>query len=249
MARFKIILEYDGTGLVGWQRQNEQVSVQKIIEDAIYSLSGELVNSVASGRTDAGVHALGQVVHFDLEKDLSEENVRDGLNFYLKEKQVSVLQAEMVDDGFHARFDAKMRYYKYLILHRKAPPVLEKDRVWHVPYDLDFDNMLKASKKFIGNHDFSSFRASYCQAKNPVKTVDDVSLIREGEHIIFEISAKSFLHHMVRNIVGTLVDVGRGKIKAEQIENIIEAKDRKRAGQNAPAQGLYFVKVDYYNKL
>ena len=253
MPRYKVTIEYDGTGLVGYQKQPNQISVQSIVEEAIYGLSQERVNIVAAGRTDAGVHAYGQVIHFDLDKEFDENNITNGINFHMQEKPVAALKTEIVDEDFHARFLATKRHYIYKILNRQTPTILEKNRVWQMPYNVDFEAMKKAAKYLEGNHDFSSFRASECQARTPVKTIDEIRLEYvegdaargEGDYIYLHVSALSFLHHMVRNITGTLVDVGKGKIKAEDIPKIIEAKDRTKAGQMAPASGLYLVKVDY----
>lgn len=249
MPRYKITVEYDGTELVGWQKQQGQNSVQGILEDAIFALSQERVETVAAGRTDAGVHAFGQVVSFDLNKKFDMYNLRQGINFHMQNTPVVVAAAEEVHADFSARFDAKMRHYKYVILNRPSLPVIDRNRVWHIPGELDVDEMDAAAGYFIGNHDFTSFRASECQAKNPVKTIDNISIDVQdmdfGSYIYIDISAISFLHHMVRNMVGTLVDVGMGKRKPEDIEKIIAAKDRTKAGPTAPASGLFFMKVDY----
>ena len=245
MTRYKLTLEYDGTGLSGWQRQDKDLTLQEILEDALFSLTSERVEVVASGRTDAGVHAIGQVAHFDLEKDFELHKILGGLNHYLNEKPISIISAEEVSEDFHARFSAKKRYYRYIILNRKSPPVIQKNRVWHVNIPLDIDLMKEAAKHLIGNHDFSSFRAAECQSNNPVKTLDSIDISEDGERICFDISALSFLHHQCRNIVGTLKEVGEGRIKPSDIPNILKAKDRSSAGITAPAHGLYFEKVDY----
>lgn len=243
--RYKITVEYDGTNLVGWQKQPNQNSVQSLIEEAVLGLTQENVEVIGSGRTDAGVHATGQVAHFDLVKDFPENNIRAGINFYLAEKPVVVVAASKVSDDFHARFSAQKRYYKYALLNRSSPTILDKNRVWHMPMPLDIDEMERAADYLLGNHDFTSFRSSECQAKNPVKTLDEVDIEQFEDFLFFHVSAKSFLHNMVRNIVGTLVDVGVGKIKADDIPKILAAKDRTKAGQTAPACGLYFEGVDY----
>ncbi len=245
MKRFKITIEYFGKGLVGWQAQEKGVSVQGILQEAIYKLSQETPQIVAAGRTDAGVHAYGQVAHFDLEKDLTVFNVQQGLNSYLCDSQVSVVLAEEVDENFSARFSAEKRYYKYIILNRRTPSALERDRAWHVPKILDVELMREGSQYLIGKHDFTSFRASECQAKNPIRSIDELKITKVGDFINIEVSAKSFLHHQIRNITGTLKQVGEGKIKPEQIKDILLAKDRAAAGETAPAYGLYFMKVDY----
>ncbi len=245
MIRFKTTIEYFGKGLVGWQAQDVGISVQSILQEALYKLSQEKPEIIASGRTDAGVHALGQVVHFDLEKDFTAYNVQQGLNSYLHETPVSVVSAEEVDENFHARFSALKRYYRYIILNRKTPSALERDRAWHVPKILDIESMKEAARYLVGQHDFTSFRASECQSKNPVKTMDSVEVTKSGDFLYFDISARSFLHHQVRNIVGTLKQVGEGKTKPEEIKNILEARNRSAAGETAPAYGLYFMKVEY----
>lgn len=245
MKRFKIIVEYFGKGLVGWQAQDIGVSVQGILQEAIYKLAQERPNIVAAGRTDAGVHALGQVAHFDLKKDLTVFNVQQGLNSYLHDTSVSVVSAEEVDENFSARFSAVKRYYKYIILNRRTPSALERDRAWHVPKILDIELMKEGAKYLIGNHDFTSFRASECQAKNPVRTIDELKITKEGDFINIEVSAQSFLHHQIRNFAGTLKQVGEGKIKPEEIKDILLAKNRAVAGETAPAYGLYFMRVDY----
>ena len=245
MPKYKITIEYDGTNLVGWQKQPNQASIQSILEDAIFYLSQEHVDLTAAGRTDAGVHALGQVAHFELKKDFTENNIRQGINFHIKNKSVAVVAVEKVLADFSARFSAKKRYYKYAILNRSSVPALDRNRVWHVPQELDINAMKKAAKYFKGNHDFTSFRATECQAKSPVKTLDKIKIEQVGEYIYLYFSAKSFLHHMVRNMTGTLVEVGLGRKNPKDIPQILKAKDRAKAGQTAPACGLYFVKVDY----
>ncbi len=245
MPNYKIIIEYDGTELAGWQKQPCQQTAQTLLEDAIFSLSQEKVDITAAGRTDAGVHAIGQVANFKLEKDFDLYSLRQGINFYMANKPVAVVDAEKVSDDFSARFSAKKRYYKYIILNRSSVPVLERNRVWHIAADLDLSKMKAAAKHLIGKHDFTSFRSSDCQAKNPVRTLDEIRIEREGEHIYLYFSALSFLHHQIRNITGTLAQVAMGKILPDEIKNILAAKDRTKAGVQAPAAGLYFVKVDY----
>jgi tRNA pseudouridine38-40 synthase len=245
MTRYKLSIEYCGTGTHGWQRQPEDVTLQQILEIALKKLTNENVVTVASGRTDAGVHALAQVVHFDLQKDFDSFKILTGLNHYLVSKPISVLSSEKVSDDFHARFSATKRYYRYIILNRRAPSPLNKKRMWHVVNKLDISLMREAAKHLIGIHDFSSFRASECQSKNPVKTLDYINITLNDEQIIFDISGPSFLHHQCRNIVGTLKEVGEGKISPNDIPEILKSKKRSEAGVTAPAHGLYFVKVDY----
>jgi tRNA pseudouridine38-40 synthase len=243
--KYKITIEYDGTNLVGWQKQTGLPSAQGLIEDAIYKLSQENVNLTVAGRTDAGVHAKGQVADFNLIKDFGLYSLRQGINFYLHDSPVVILDAEQVANEFSARFSAKKRYYEYIISNRSSAPVLDRSRVWHFPQKLDLELMKKASEFFLGTHDFTSFRASECQAKNPVRTIDEIKIEKTDDYIILNFCAKSFLHHMVRNITGTLVEVGTGKIAYDKIPDIILAKDRKKAGSTSPACGLYFMKVDY----
>ena len=243
MTRYKINLEYDGTDLIGWQTNQDGPSVQSLVEDAIFKFCGENVEVYSAGRTDAGVHAISMVAHFDLMRDQDEQTVMRAMNFYLVNKPVSVLSCEKVSDDFHARFSCVARHYKYVVINRSAPVVLDKNRVWWVPQKLDVDAMKTAAQKLIGKHDFTSFRAAQCQAKSPIKTLDSVSITQNGEEIIFEFSARSFLHHQVRNMVGTLVEIGMGK--PYDIDKIFDAKDRSTAGITAPASGLYFVAADY----
>lgn len=243
MTRYKINLEYDGTDLIGWQTNQDGPSVQSLVEDAIFKFCGEKVEVYSAGRTDAGVHAISMVAHFDLMRDQDEQTVMRAMNFYLVNKPVAVLSCEKVSDDFHARFSCVARHYKYVVINRSAPVVLNKNRVWWVPQKLDVDAMKTAAKKLIGKHDFTSFRAAQCQAKSPIKTLDSVSITQNGEEIIFEFSARSFLHHQVRNMVGTLVEIGMGK--PYDIDKIFDAKDRSAAGITAPASGLYFVAADY----
>ncbi len=244
---FKLTIEYVGTNYCGFQKQFglQQKSVEETLEVAIHKLSQEQPKIFASGRTDAGVHALGQVIHFNLNKKFTPYKIQMGLNNYLREEDVSVLSCEEVDENFHSRFDAKMRHYRYRIINRKAPLTIEKNRAWHISQKLDVEEMKKAAEFLIGEHDFSSFRDAECQAKSPIRTVKKITVEKIGEEILFEISAKSFLHHMVRNIVGTLVLIGSGKFPAAEIKRILSAKDRTKSGPNAPACGLYFLKVDY----
>lgn len=243
--RWKLIIEYDGTPFVGWQRQDNGPSVQQAIEEAIYAFSGEDVRLHAAGRTDAGVHACAQVAHFDLEKETDVKTVRDAINAHLRPQPVAVLEAEKVDEAFHARFSAAKRYYLYRILCRKAPPVLRAHHVWHVHTDLDTAKMWDAAQLLVGKHDFTSFRAAECQAESPVKTLDRLDVIEDGDEIKIYAEARSFLHHQVRNMVGTLKLVGEGKWTSEKVREALEARDRSAAGPTAPACGLYLVKVDY----
>ena len=243
MTRYKAILEYDGTDLIGWQENRQGPSVQSIMKDAIYGFCKQRPDVVGAGRTDAGVHAVAMTAHFDIDGEFDANTVMRALNFYLNNKPVSVLNCEIVSDEFNARFDCVARHYKYVVLNRNASPVLNKNRVYWVPRKLDVDAMRAAAQKLLGNHDFTSFRASECQAKSPVKTLDKIEITQNGDEIIFEFSARSFLHHMVRNIVGTLVEIGLGK--PYDIDEILSAKNRSAAGPTAPADGLYFIRADY----
>lgn len=249
--RYKITIEYDGTNILGWQRQLDGPSVQEYLENAVLSLvphsSPSRIEVQGAGRTDAGVHALAQVAHFDLEREIEDWKLRDAINFHLRDQNapVVVTLVEAVSSDFNARFSAKGRGYIYRILNRRAPSALEKNRVWWVPVELNITKMQEAAKHLLGYHDFSSFRAAACQAKSPLKTLDKIEIYQQGEEIIFEVEAKSFLHHQVRNIVGTLKLVGDGHLQPSDIKKILEAKDRKVAGPTAPASGLYLSKVWY----
>jgi tRNA pseudouridine38-40 synthase len=247
MARFKITIEYDGTGLLGWQKQDDGPSVQGYLEKAIRKFYPSLKEVYGAGRTDAGVHALKQVAHLDLDNGMDASRVRDAINGVLKPitRQVVVLNAEKVDDDFHARFSATYRGYLYRITNRRAPLSLDKDRSWWVVPKLDVKKMQEAASYLIGKHDFSSFRAAECQANTPIKTLDRLDVIKVGDEIHLIVEAKSFLHHQVRNFAGTLKMVGEGKIQPKEIIDILEAKDRKKAGVTAPAHGLYLTRVDY----
>jgi tRNA pseudouridine38-40 synthase len=243
MTRYKLTLEYDGTELIGWQENRQGPSVQSLLKDAIEKFCGTRTDVVAAGRTDSGVHAIAMVAHFDIDAAHTAQTVMRALNFYLVGKPVSVLSCETVSDDFNARFDCVARHYKYIVLNRSAAPVLNKNRVYWVPRALDINAMRSAAEKLIGNHDFTSFRASECQAKSPIKTLDKIEITKIGDEIIFEFSARSFLHHMVRNIVGTLIEIGLGK--QYDIDAVFAARNRSAAGPTAPASGLYFIRADY----
>lgn len=245
MFRYKITLEYDGTGFVGWQKQDGERSIQETLAEAVKGLCGVDTEIVGAGRTDAGVHALGQVAHFDVPKEYTEFAVVNALNFYLTGSGIVVLKAEFVKEDFHARFSAKERSYIYRILNKRTPTALDKMRVWHVPLPLNIERMQKAADNLLGYHDFSSFRAAECQAKSPLKTLDEIKILKEGDEVRLFIRARSFLHNQVRIITGTLVDVGLSKKTPEDVKKILEAKDRTLAGQTAPAYGLYLNSVLY----
>jgi len=245
MPRYKITIEYDGSPFVGWQRQDNGLSVQECLETAIRNLCGERVNVYGAGRTDAGVHALGQVAHFDLCKPYPIDTVRDAVNFHLKPQPIAVLNVEVADADFHARFDGRQRRYLYRILARRAPPTLEAGRVWHVPVSLDHEAMHAAAQVLVGRHDFSTFRAAQCQAKSPVKTLSALAVARYGCELHLSARAPSFLHHQVRSMAGSLKLVGEGKWRARDLRAALDACDRSRCGPVAPAQGLYLVGADY----
>ena len=243
MTRYKVILEYDGTNLIGWQENQQGASVQSLLRDAIEKFCGARPDVVGAGRTDAGVHAIGMAAHFDLDSSPDANTVMRALNFYLFDWPISVLSCEVVPCDFNARFSCVMRHYKYVVLNRSAPPVLNKNRVWWVPRKLDVARMRRQCEKLVGMHDFTSFRASQCQAKSPIKTLDSCRIEQKGDMIIFEFSARSFLHHQVRNMVGTLVEIGLGA--DVDIDEILQARNRSAAGVTAPASGLYFIRADY----
>lgn len=245
--RYKITVEYDGTNLVGWQKQDEGNSVQAYLEQALFEFSGVQTEIFAAGRTDAGVHALGQVAHFDLDTKMDLYHLREAFNAKLKlmEAPVAVIDIEEVPDTFHARFSAKKRGYIYRLLNRRARSVLLENRVWHVNFPLDVEKMRQAATYLVGHHDFSAFRAAGCQAKSPVKTLDRLDIVQNGDEIDFIVEAKSFLYHQVRNMVGTLKMVGDGHLAPNDIEKILETKKRAAAGVTAPAAGLYLSKIEY----
>ena len=243
--RYKITIEYDGTDFVGWQAQENGPSVQEALEDAIFAFSGEKLRLIAAGRTDAGVHALGQVAHFDLNKKVTPYKVMAAINAHLKGARVAVLKAEVVAGDFNARFSATKRHYLYRILNRKGPPVLDRGKVWYVPQPLDAGKMHEAAKRLVGEHDFTTFRSIRCQSKSPVKTLDRLDVGREGDEVLIQASARSFLHHQVRSLVGTLKLVGEGKWSADDVTKSLEARDRTKLGFHAPAEGLYLTRVDY----
>jgi tRNA pseudouridine38-40 synthase len=245
MHRYKLHLEYDGTPFVGWQMQENRPSVQSRLIDAVKAFSGEDVIPRGAGRTDAGVHALGQVSHFDLAKDWEPDKVRDALNAQLRPDPISVLNCERAAEDFDARFSAKARHYLYRIVDRRAPLALERNRAWGVFRPLDAEAMHEAARTLIGNHDFTTFRSTECQAPSPVKTLDRLEISRHGEVIRIEVSARSFLHNQVRSMVGSLKLVGDGRWTKRDLKQALEARDRNACGQVAPPCGLYLVKVDY----
>jgi tRNA pseudouridine38-40 synthase len=245
MNRFRLRLEYDGRPYVGWQRQDNGPSIQQALEEAVRAFCGEVTSAVAAGRTDAGVHALGQVVHLDVAKQCSPETLRDALNFHLKPQPIAVLEATVADSDFHARFSALGRAYRYRIVNRRAPLTIDHGRAWWVANTLDAQAMAAAAQCLVGRHDFTSFRSSICQAASPVKTLDRLDVARDGEEIRIEAEARSFLHHQVRNIVGSLKLVGEGRWVTEDLVAALAARDRRAAGPTAPPEGLYLIGVRY----
>lgn len=245
MPRYRVTLEYDGSHFVGWQAQTTGNSVQSTLEKAITAFSGEQVRVHAAGRTDAGVHALAMVAHFDLERSFEIIRVLGALNFYMRESGAIVIDAQEVDPDFHARFSCVRRSYLYRVINRKAPLTLDLGKAWHVIAPLDAEAMNEAAQHLVGHHDFTTFRHAQCQSKSPMKTLDHLSVEREGNEIFFHAFARSFLHHQVRSMVGTLKLVGEGKWSADQVKAALEARDRQALGLNAPPDGLYFVAADY----
>jgi tRNA pseudouridine38-40 synthase len=245
MPRYRILVEYDGTGLHGWQSQADGNSVQDLLERAIHRYSGETVSIRGAGRTDAGVHATGQVAHFDVGRELRPDSIRDAGNVHLRPHAVTIVAADRVDESFDARFSAIRRHYVYRIFMRRAPPALERTQVWHVPRMLDVEAMHAAAQRLLGKHDFTTFRSTDCQAKSPEKTLERLDVSRHGTEIRFEVSARSFLHNQVRSMVGSLRKVGEGSWTADDLVRALEARDRAACGPVAPASGLCLVRVDY----
>lgn len=246
MPRYRLTIEYDGTPFVGWQIQAEGASVQGALQTAVANLTREKAGIRGAGRTDAGVHARGQVAHFDLEKEWPADKIRDGLNFYLKPQPVVVLDAAQVPADFDARFSATARHYLYRILARRSPPALERNRVWWMPRTgLDAASMRDAATVLVGRHDFTTFRAVQCQAKSPVRTLDKLDVTTMDGEIRVAASARSFLHNQVRSMVGSLKLVGEGKWTKDDLRAALEARDRTACGPVAPASGLCLMAVDY----
>jgi len=245
MPRYKLTIEYDGTPFVGWQAQDNGISVQGVLTAAIAAFAGGPVAISAAGRTDAGVHALGQVAHLDLGKDWDVDTVRDAINFHLRPQPVAVLAVEHAAPDFDARFSAVKRHYLYRIVNRRADLTLEQNRAWRVPRPLDAEVMRVAAQRLIGRHDFTTFRSTECQAKSPVKTLDRLDVSRVGEEIGISAAARSFLQHQVRSMVGSLVHVGEGKWSADDLAAALAARDRAACGQVAPPHGLYLIRVEY----
>jgi tRNA pseudouridine38-40 synthase len=245
MPRYKLTIEYDGRAFVGWQRQKNGLSVQEAIETALLGFCGHAVTIRGAGRTDAGVHALGQVAHADLERAWEPYQLREAVNAHLRPHAIAVTRAEPVADSFDARFSAERRHYLYRIVNRRAPLTLDAGRVWLVKRALDAGAMHKAAQLLTGKHDFSTFRAAECQAASPIRTLERLDVMKDGDAIEIRATARSFLHHQVRSMVGSLELVGAGKWQAADLRAALESRDRARCGMVAPADGLYFVSVDY----
>jgi len=245
MPRYKLIIEYDGTPFAGWQMQANLPTVQSVLADAVERMTGARVQVAGAGRTDAGVHATGQVAHIDLEKDWRTDTLRDGLTAHLRPHPVAILAVERVSEAFDARFSAVKRHYLYRLVNRRADLTLERDRAWRIPQPLDAEAMHIAAQRLLGKHDFSTFRAAECQAASPLKTLDQLDVTRVGDEIRIVTSARSFLHHQVRSMAGSLVRVGEGRWSADDLAAVLAARDRARCGPMAPAAGLYLTKVSY----
>lgn len=247
MPRYRMIVEYDGGPYVGWQRQENGHSVQAAIEKAIFSLTGETVSIRGAGRTDSGVHAMGQVIHTDLQRLWQPYKLRNALNAHLAmaSERVAIIDVEDVDEGFDARFSALKRHYLYRIITRPAPLAIEAGRAWWVPKTLDATAMHDAAQRLVGHHDFTTFRSAHCQAESPVRTLERLDVSQTGALIEIRASARSFLHNQIRSLAGTLKLAGEGKMSADDVQAALEARDRKACGPVAPPEGLYFMQVDY----
>jgi tRNA pseudouridine38-40 synthase len=247
MPRYKLLIEYDGTVYAGWQRQPGQRSIQQALEEAIFAFTGDSGIVRGAGRTDAGVHALGQVAHVDLTRDWRPDKIRDATNAWLRTQNdtVSILQVEAAPDDFDARLRATKRHYLYRLIDRRSPLTLDRLRAWHIPKPLDAEAMQAGAAHLLGHHDFTTFRAAECQAKSPMRTLDRCDVLRNGEALEIHVSARSFLHHQVRSMAGSLVQVGWGKWTPDEVKRRLAARDRALCGPQAPAMGLYFMSVDY----
>lgn len=245
MTRFALTLEFDGRPFMGLQRQAHGPSVQQALEEAVLRMTGERTAIHAAGRTDAGVHALGMRAHVDIARPLTPFRLMEALNALLRPEPIAVLACEIVPDDWHARFSCVGRAYEYRIVNRRAPLTVERGCAWQLPYPLDAEAMHDAAQLLVGMHDFTTFRAVHCQAKSPVKTIDRLDVHRDGERILINVAARSFLHHQVRSIVGCLALVGSGRWDAARLAEALAARDRSRLGVNAPPDGLYFVSAEY----
>ena len=246
MTRYALLLEYDGAAFQGWQRQSNGPSVQQVMEEAAAALNGgEPGVAVAAGRTDSGVHAWGQVATLAVRAELPPDKLRMALNFHLKPWPVVARGAALAVEGWSPRFSAVQRAYRYRILNRQTRPALDAGRVWHVPHALEAEAMNAAARTLLGRHDFTAYRASSCQAESAVRTMEVLSVTRAGEEVVIEAEARSFLHHQIRNLAGTLVEVGKGRRPVEWPRQVLDSLDRAQAGQTAPPEGLCFMRVDY----
>jgi tRNA pseudouridine38-40 synthase len=245
VTRWRLTIEYDGGPFMGWQRQDHGPSVQQAVEQALNRMTGESAAVHGAGRTDAGVHALAMSAHADIAKSLPPDRLRDGLNALVRPQPISVLEAQPVAGHWHARFSCIGRRYLYRILSRRAPPAIDRGRVWHIGDPLDTEAMAQGAAMLIGRHDFTTFRSAHCQSDSPIKTLDRLDVRREGDEILIEAAARSFLHHQVRSMVGCLALVGRGQWKPGDIKRALDARDRAALGFNAPPDGLYFVEATY----
>lgn len=249
MPRYALKIEYNGKPFSGWQRQDDQLTVQGSIDDALRKLEPEFTSIAAAGRTDTGVHGIAQVAHCDMMKDWVPFRLSEALNYHLKPLPISILAAVKVEEEWHARFHALERHYLYRLISRRAPLALEAGLVWRINHDLDLEAMQTAAKYLIGKHDFTTFRSTFCQAKSPIKTLDELSIeateIPYGTEYTFKIRARSFLHNQVRSFVGSLERVGAGSWPASQMKSALEAKDRQACGPVCPAHGLYLAGVTY----
>jgi tRNA pseudouridine38-40 synthase len=245
VTRWRLTIEYDGGPFMGWQRQDHGPSIQHTIQDALRRMTGEQTAVHAAGRTDAGVHALAMSAHVDVMKSLTPHRLREGLNALVRPHPISILRVEEVDPEWHARFSCVGRCYRYRILNRGAPPALDAGRAWHIALPLDVEAMRKGAAQLVGHHDFTTFRSAQCQSDSPVKTLDRLEVSRVGEEVHVEATARSFLHHQVRSMVGCLAMVGRGQWQPGDMRKALEARDRAALGFNAPPHGLYFVAALY----
>ncbi|WP_116089613.1 tRNA pseudouridine(38-40) synthase TruA [Sphingomonas crusticola] len=245
MTRFRLTVEYDGRPFMGWQRQAHGPSVQQAIEEAADTATGEAPTLFAAGRTDAGVHALAMTAHLDIAKPITPFRLMEALNGLLKPQPVAILACEIVADDWHARFSCVGRDYLYRIVNRRAPLALEAGRAWRIARPLDVDAMHQAAQALVGRHDFTTFRSAHCQAESPIKSLDRLDVRRDGDAVLIEAAARSFLHHQVRSMVGCLGLVGQGHWAVDDMRSALEARDRTKLGLNAPADGLYFTSARY----
>jgi tRNA pseudouridine38-40 synthase len=245
MTRFKCIVEYDGTNFVGWQRQINGKSVQETIEQAIAKIAEKKITIHGAGRTDAGVHAVHQVFHFDFDKQMSESKITDALNAHLKQYSISIIKTQLVSDNFNARHDAKLRIYKYVIINRSSPLSIEKHRAWQLKNLLDEKKMYEAAQVLVGTHDFTAFRSAACGADSPIRTMKNINIYRENDYIFSFFESQSFLQHQVRSIMGCLKSIGENKISKTELKNILNSKDRSLCAVPAPAEGLYLENIIY----